>query len=134
MSFVRQGRSFRGRRATRNTIPESPNGYLVQVHFAGRPGTSKRVMNSLRRDIAAYLDSLKVQGQLLASGRYLSSVGGMWLLKVKTLMDAEKIAREYPPVKKDLLTFRLNVLVDSEGALLSEPISNGHTGHAMTSA
>jgi uncharacterized protein YciI len=124
MSFVRQGRNFRGRRTTRNMIPESPDGYLVQVHFAGRPGTDKRTMNSQRRDIAQYIENLKNHGQLLAAGRYLSSVGGMWLLKVKTLIDAEKIAREYPPVKKDLLTFRINVLVDSDGALLQTPIQD----------
>ncbi|MBK6765364.1 MAG: hypothetical protein IPG71_03305 [bacterium] len=118
MSFVRQGRSFRGKRNTRNTIPESPDGYIVQVHFAGRPGTNKRIMNALRREVAQYTDDLKMNNSLLASGRYLSSVGGMWLLKVKTLVDAEKIAREYPPVKRDLLTFRLNVLVDSDGSLL----------------
>lgn len=134
MSFVRQGRNFRGRRTSRTLIPESPDGYLVQVHFAGRPGTDKRTMNSQRRDIVQYIDNLKNHGQLLAAGRYLSSVGGMWLLKVKTLIDAEKIAREYPPVKKDLLTFRINVLVDTDGALLRTPIQDSLHDRELASA
>ncbi len=118
MSYVRQGRNFRGRRNTRGTIPESRDGYVVQVHFAGRPGTTKRIMNSLRREIHDYLETLRDNGQLLIAGRYLSSVGGMWLLKVKTMGDAEKIARDYPPVIKDFLTFRLNVLVDADNTML----------------
>lgn len=122
MSFVRQGRGSRPRRPQRHMMPEVPDGYIVQVHFAGRPGTSKRIMNAQRRDIAAYLETLRNHGNLLACGRYLSSVGGMWLLKVKTLLDAERIAREYPPIKKDLLTFRLNVLVDTDGSLLKQPL------------
>ncbi|MCB9357500.1 MAG: hypothetical protein H6505_02915 [Calditrichaeota bacterium] len=103
-------------------MPEAPDGYVVQVHFAGKPGTSKRIMNSQRREIHDYLDALKKNGTLLASGRYLSSVGGMWLLKVKTLSDAEKIARGYPPVKKEMLTFRLNILMDTEGELLNKTL------------
>lgn len=76
-------------------------------------------MNTLRRDIQAYLDALRSSGQLLVAGRYLSSVGGMWLLKVRSMGDAERIARDYPPVKKDYLTFRINVLVDTDNALMT---------------
>lgn len=115
MSYVRQGRSFRGKRNTRRSLPESLDGYVVQVHFAGRPSTTKRIMNSLRHDSQAYLDTLREKGQLLFAGRYLSSVGGMWLIKVRAMIEAEKLAHDYPPVKKDLLTFRLNVLMDRDG-------------------
>ncbi len=118
MSYVRHGRNFRGRKNNRNSVPESRDGYVVQVHFAGRPGTTKRVMNALRRDVQEYLDALRTNNQLLVAGRYLSSVGGMWLLKVKTMGDAERVARDYPPVKKDLLTFRINVLVDTDNSFL----------------
>ncbi|MCB1060088.1 MAG: hypothetical protein KDB65_07645 [Calditrichaeota bacterium] len=119
MSFVRHGRNSRGRKNSRGTIPESKDGYVVQVHFAGRPATTKRLMNTLRRDIQAYLDALRSSGQLLIAGRYLSSVGGMWLLKVRTMGDAERIARDYPPIKKDYLTFRINVLVDTDNVLMT---------------
>ncbi|NUO19422.1 hypothetical protein HUU59_08255 [bacterium] len=115
MSYVRHGRNFRGRKSTRRSLPESLDGYVVQVHFAGRPGTTKRTMNSLRHDSQAYLDALREKGQLLYSGRYLSSVGGMWLIKVRAMIEAEKLAHDYPPVRKDLLTFRINVLMDRDG-------------------
>lgn len=126
MSYVRQGRNFRGRRSNnRRTLPESLDGYVVQVHFAGRPGTTKRVMNSLRNDSQAYVDMLREKGQLLFSGRYLSSVGGMWLIKVRAMIEAEKLAHDYPPVKKDLLTFRINVLMDRDG-VFSKQLAKTH--------
>ncbi len=125
MSYVRQGRTFRGKRNIRRSLPESLDGYVVQVHFSGRPGTTKRNMNALRNDSQAYLDNLREKGQLLFSGRYLSSVGGMWLIKVRAMIEAEKIAHDYPPVKKDLLTFRLNVLMDRDGVFSRQMVKDG---------
>ncbi len=132
MSYVRQGRTFRGKRNTRRSLPESLDGYVVQVHFAGRPGTTKRTMNSLRNDSQAYMDTLREKGQLLFSGRYLSSVGGMWLIKVRAMIEAEKLAHDYPPVRKDLLTFRLNVLMDRDGVFSKQMSKN--TEHELQPA
>lgn len=112
MSFGKGGRNFRGRRNTRQQPISLPDGFVVQVHFAGQPGTTKRILNALRRDISEHLDALRAGGHLLAAGRYFSSVGGMWLLKVRHIPDAEKLVRDYPPVKQNLLTYRINVLVD----------------------
>lgn len=112
MSFGKGGRNFRGRRTTRQLPSSLADGFIVQVHFAGKPGTTKRILNALRRDIATYLDTLRGGGHLILAGRYFSSVGGIWLLKVRHIPEADKLVREYPPVKQELLTYRTNVLVD----------------------
>lgn len=112
MSFAKNGRHARSRSGNRQQPVSLPDGYLVQVHFAGIPGTTKRILNALRRESHEHLTALKNSGHLVLAGRYFSSVGGVWILKVRHIPDAEKLVREYPPVKQNLLTYRLNVLVD----------------------
>ena len=117
MSFQRRDHNFRGRNS-RRVLPESREGYFVQVHFTGKPGTNKKKIGLHRVALTDLLDQMMRRGQLLACGRYLSSVGGMWLVKVNSPHEAERLAKEHPGVKENLLSFRINVLMEHNGLFL----------------
>lgn len=117
MSFQRRDRNFKGKNS-RRVLPESRDGYFVQIHFAGKPGTSKKKLGQHHVALTDHLDQMMRRGQLLACGRYLSSVGGMWLVKVNSPHEAERLAKEHPGVKENLLSFRINVLMEHNGLFL----------------
>ena len=54
-----------------------------------------------------YLASLYESKQLIMSGPFLDNTGGMWIFKVNSKEEAEKIAHENPAVKNGLLNVKI---------------------------
>jgi hypothetical protein len=107
--FRKNGRGF---------VAKQVGPFYVQVHFAATPGATKKHLDAIQREITEKTQDMTRRGILIIAGRYLSSVGGMWLLKVNTKEEAEKHAREHPAVKSNLVKFRLKYLQDPTGMLL----------------
>jgi len=99
---VSKGRTYRGP-------------VYVQVHFSGLPGATKKHLGAIRREITEKIQDMTRRGQLIISGRYLSAIGGVWLLKVKNIEEAERLAKEHPGVKSNLLTYRTYILLETMG-------------------
>jgi len=91
---------------------------FVQVHFSGLPGATKKHLLAIKREIVEKTQDMTRRGQLILAGRYLSSIGGVWLLKVKNFEEAQRLAKEHPAVKSNLLSYRAYILVDTMGNLL----------------
>ena len=89
----------------------------VQVHFSGLPGATKKHLHAIKREITEKVQDMTRRGQLILAGRYLSSIGGVWLLRVKNLEEAQRLAKEHPAVKSNLLTYRVYLLVDNMGMI-----------------
>jgi uncharacterized protein YciI len=96
----------------------------VQVHFSGLPGATKKHLHAIKREITEKVQDMTRRGQLVISGRYLSSIGGVWLLKVKHIEEAQRLAKEHPAVKSNLLTFRVNLMVDTMGMVTRREVDH----------
>jgi uncharacterized protein YciI len=109
--------SPRGDRPPRRTFDaDKPRGpVFVQVHFSGLPGATKKHLLAIKREIVEKTQDMTRRGQLILAGRYLSSIGGVWLLKVKNFEEAQRLAKEHPAVKSNLLSYRAYILVDTMG-------------------
>jgi uncharacterized protein YciI len=98
----------------------------VQVHFSGLPGATKKHLHAIKREITEKVQDMTRRGQLVLAGRYLSSIGGCWLLKVKNLEEAKRLAKEHPAVKSNLLTYRVNLLVETTGMVTRREVEPRH--------
>jgi hypothetical protein len=100
------------------TLPEKrPDHYYFQVHFQPVPGARKIHFAAIRPKLTERMHDMIRRGQLLMSGGYPSSIGGMWLLKVKSRGEAERLVLDNPAVACNLLTHRLIELQDPMGAV-----------------
>ncbi|MBU0691471.1 hypothetical protein KKH18_06610 [bacterium] len=117
----------KGERPRRKTFDpdRGPRGPVyVQVHFSGLPGATKKHLHAIKREITEKVQDMTRRGQLILSGRYLSSIGGVWLLKVKTFEEAQRLAKEHPGVKSNLLTYRCYILVENMGMVTRREIEH----------
>jgi hypothetical protein len=94
-----------------------PEYYYFQVHFQPVPGARKIHFGAIRPKLTERMHDMIRRGQLLMSGKYPSSIGGMWLLKVKSRSEAERLVMDNPAVACNLLTHRLIELEDPMGAI-----------------
>jgi hypothetical protein len=96
----------------------APDFYFVQVHFQPRPGARKTHFDNLLPQLSDLLQSMIRDGQLLLAGGYPSSIGGLWLLKVRTLAEAERLVQAHPAVVAQMLTYRLLDLQEPAGIVV----------------
>jgi uncharacterized protein YciI len=126
-------REFPMRRRLRTTHGGSANGFAerrpehmyYQVHFQPVPGARKTHFTAIRPKLTERMHEMIRRGQLLMSGGYPSSIGGMWLLKVKNRGEAERLVADNPAVACNLLKHRLIELQDPMGAVIRE--ENAHS-------
>jgi hypothetical protein len=90
-----------------------------QVHFQPVPGARKGLFTALQPQLAAQLQEMIREGQLLFSGGYPTSIGGMWLLKTKDRGEAERLVLAHPAVSGHLLTWRLLELQEPVGLVVA---------------
>jgi uncharacterized protein YciI len=103
-------------------------GYIYyQVHYAPIPGARKIHFNAIRPKLTERLQDMVRRGQLLICGGYPMSIGGMWLLKVKSRSEAERLIQDNPAVTANLVTFRLVELQEPMGAVVREDHSTEET-------
>jgi len=101
-----------------------PDHYYFQVHFQPVPGARKIHFGAIRPKLTERMQDMVRRGQLLMSGGYPSSIGGMWLLKVKSRSEAERLVMDNPAVACNLLKHRLIELQDPMGAVIHQ--ENAH--------
>lgn len=102
------------------------NGAFFQVYFTQLPSAKKRQYLAIGAPTTNYQQELARRGALLICGVFPTSFGGMWLLKAKSSDEAEKMAAEYPPVKCNLVKYKVNELINPMGAILRhapEPVN-----------
>jgi len=97
-----------------------PEYLYFQVHFQPVPGARKIHFGAIRPKLTERMHDMVRRGQLLMSGTYPSSIGGMWLLKVKSRSEAERLVMDNPAVACNLLTHRLLELQDPMGAIMHQ--------------
>lgn len=100
-------------------VKRTPDHYYFQVHFQPVPGARKNHFDAIRPTLLERTHEMIRRGQLLFAGGYPSSIGGMWLLKVKTRSEAERLVLDHPAVACSLLTHKLIELQEPEGAIVS---------------
>lgn len=103
-----------------NDTEKRPEHFYYQVHFQPVPGARKIHFGAIRPKLTERMHDMIRRGQLLMSGGYPSSIGGMWLLKVKSRSEAERLVMDNPAVACNLLTHRLIELQDPMGAILHQ--------------
>jgi hypothetical protein len=117
-------RPLRGRRNAPAPEPQNRGPLYFQVHFQPVPGARKALFVALRPQLGDLQQEMIQRGQLLFSGGYPTSIGGMWLLKADNRAEAEKLVLAHPAVERQLLTWRLLELQEPQGAILAaEPAS-----------
>jgi uncharacterized protein YciI len=94
--------------------------YYFQVHFSQVPGARKIHFNAIKPKLTERLQDMVRRGQLLLCGGYPMSIGGMWLLKVRTRSEAERLIQDNPAVAANLVTFRLVELQEPMGTVVRE--------------
>ncbi len=92
--------------------------YYFQVHFQPVPGARKGLFTALQPQLGEHLREMMQAGQLLFSGGYPTSIGGMWLLKTKNRAEAERLVLAHPAVNGHLLTWRLLELQEPVGLVV----------------
>lgn len=122
-----RGRGPRGRKNIRNdewslaiskTERKDKNGFIFfKAHFSPLPGARKFHYEAVLPELTQKLQEMVRRGQLILSGRYPSSLGGIWIFKAKNRQEAEKLVQENPAVKCNLLTYVLCELFEPLGQL-----------------
>jgi uncharacterized protein YciI len=97
-----------------------PDHYYFQVHYQPVPGARKNHFEAIRPKLTEKMHEMIRHGQLLISGGYPSSIGGMWVIKVKNRAEAERLVMDHPAVACNLLTYKLIELQEPEGAIIHE--------------
>jgi len=112
--------NFRRRRLIR-PIERRQREYLYfQVHYQPVPGARKAHLQAVQPKLIERIHDMIRRGQLLMCGTYPSSIGGMWLLKVKSHAEAERLVLENPAVSCNLVTHRLVELHDPIGVVVQQ--------------
>jgi len=106
--------------ATTATPERRPEFYYFQVHFQPVPGARKVHFGAILPKLTERMHDMIRRGQLLMAGGYPSSIGGMWLLKVKSRGEAERLVLDNPAVACNLLTHRLIELQEPMGAIIHQ--------------
>jgi hypothetical protein len=103
-------------------VPDKPipDFYYFQVHYQPVPGARKAHFDAVGPRLLERTHEMIRHGQLLISGGYPSSIGGLWVLKVKNRAEAERLVMDHPAVACNLLTYRLIELQDPEGMVVHE--------------
>ncbi|HEY3295461.1 MAG TPA: hypothetical protein VGL38_08480 [bacterium] len=101
-------------------LEKRPEHLYFQVHFQPVPGARKTHFAAIRPKLTERMHDMIRRGQLLMSGGYPSSIGGMWLLKVKSRSEAERLVQDHPAVACNLLTHRLLELEEPMGAIIHQ--------------
>lgn len=94
--------------------------FYYQVYFQPRPGARRNHLDAVQRKLTERLHVMVHRGQLLLSARFAKSLGGLWLLRVKSQAEAERLVLEHPAVACNLLTFRLVELEDPAGIVVKQ--------------
>jgi len=113
----------RRRRLIRTSrIPEKrQREYLYyQVHYQPVPGARKTHLQAVQPKLTERVYDMIRRGQLILCGGYPSSIGGMWLIRVKSHAEAERLVLENPAVSCNLVTHRLIELQDPMGVIVQQ--------------
>jgi len=114
--------AFRRRRIpSENNAPKRLREYLyVQIHYQPRPSARKNHLAAVQPKLTERLHDMVHRGQLLLCGGYPTSIGGMWLLRVKSRAEAERLVRDNPAVACNLVTYRIVELQDPLGIVVQQ--------------
>lgn len=112
--------TFRRRRLIR-PIERRQRDYLYyQVHYQPVPGARKAHLLAVQPKLTERIHDMVRRGQLLLCGTYPTSLGGMWLLRVKSHAEAERLVLENPLVSCNLVRHRLLELMDPTGIVVHQ--------------
>jgi uncharacterized protein YciI len=112
--------TFRRRRLVRATERRQREFLYFQVHYQPVPGARKAHLMAVQPKLIERLHDMIRRGQLLMCGTYPSSLGGMWLLKVRSHAEAQRLVLENPAVSCNLVTHRLLELHDPLGVVVQQ--------------
>lgn len=112
----------------RRRVPSQVNGsakrprefLYFQVHYQPRPGAKKSHLSAVQPKLIERLHDMIRRGYLIVSGSYPTSIGGMWLLRVKNRNEAERFVLDNPLVACNLVTYRLIELQDPIGVVVQQ--------------
>ncbi|MFZ5434048.1 MAG: YciI family protein [Calditrichota bacterium] len=91
-----------------------------QIHYQPRPGARKLHLSAVQHKLTERLQDMVRRGQLLLSGGYPTSIGGMWLLRVRSRAEAERLVLDNPAVSCNLVTYRIVELQEPMGVLVQQ--------------
>jgi hypothetical protein len=102
-------------------VERRPREFLYfQVHYQPRPGARKSHLAAVQPKLIERLHDMIRRGQLVLGGSYPSSIGGVWLLKVRSRPEAERLVMDNPAVGCNLVTYRLVELQDPHGVVVQQ--------------
>jgi hypothetical protein len=110
--------TLRQRRLLRPVERRQREYLYYQVHYQPVPGARKAHLLAVQPKLIERIHDMIRRGQLLLCGTYPTSLGGMWLLKVKSHAEAERLVLENPAVSCNLVTHRLLELQDPIGVVV----------------
>lgn len=94
--------------------------FYFQAYFQPRPGARRNHLAAVQHKLTERLHDMVHRGQLLLCARYPNSLGGMWLLRVKSQAEAERLVKENPAVACNLLSYRLIELEEPAGIIVKQ--------------
>ena len=112
--------TLRRRRLVRPVERRQREYLYYQVHYQPVPGARKSHLLAVQPKLTERLHDMIRRGQLLMCGSYPSSLGGMWLLKVRSHAEAQRLVLENPAVSCNLVTHRLQELHDPMGVVVQQ--------------
>lgn len=116
-----RGQSMMRRRRLIRPVERRQRDYLYyQVHYQPVPGARKAHLLAIQPKLTERIHDMVRRGQLLLCGTYPTSLGGMWLLRVKSHAEAERLVLENPAVSCNLVRHRLLELMDPTGIAVQQ--------------
>jgi len=120
---MRRRRLLYGRKHAADGIAPAPSArprdiLYFQIHFQARPGARKNHLAAVQPKLTERVHDMVRRGQLLISGGYPTSIGGMWLLRVKSRSEAERLVMDNPAVSCNLVTYRMVELQEPVGMVV----------------
>ena len=116
-----RGQSTLRRRRLIRPVERRQRDYLYyQVHYQPVPGARKAHLLAIQPKLTERIHDMVRRGQLLLCGTYPTSLGGMWLLRVKSHAEAERLVLENPAVSCNLVRHRILELMDPTGIAVQQ--------------
>jgi hypothetical protein len=112
--------TFRRRRLIRPIERRQRDFLYYQVHYQPVPGARKAHLLAIQPKLTERIHDMVRRGQLLLCGTYPTSLGGMWLLRVRSHAEAERLVLENPAVSCNLVRHRLLELMDPTGIAVQQ--------------
>lgn len=112
--------TFRRRRLIRPVERRHREFLYFQVHYQPVPGARKTHLMAVQPKLTERIHEMIRRGQLLMCGSYPSSIGGMWLLRVRSHAEAERLVLDNPLVSCNLVKHRLVELMDPIGVVVHQ--------------